>query len=412
MKEILQKIVDIDPEMQELDLSNQGITSLNEEIWTQFKKLEHLSSLNLESNYITQLPAGLHEYLPRVQELNFNGNDLNDEQFALVVDALKSMPDLRSLHINLHVEDQVDLVIKQLPNLRQLNGLPVDRDMIEEENAAEQESTLIQHAGEGPAEKTPVPESKILESISPLSSLQPQKSTSQIVESVTEIPDQEDMSQSQPPSDAGSANDEATNIQIEFKQIIRETMLESQQTGVSQVLQTGESADDDETVMFQEKQEAPLEGMKNTIASNSRGMIQLSMFETPSCQMAEEHRGLAMRAGYSHQCMEELCLLAELFDKVRDINKIESEGRYSDREMADYFETQFLSSIHDNNASYYDSKEDRELACIKQVMDAIQRTAQEVTTVLKDKHTAVVADFYKDLFSFNCFQFDKARNLH
>ena len=104
-------------------------------------------------------------------------------------------------------------------------------------------------------------------------------------------------------------------------------------------------------------------------------------------------------------------MLAELFDKVRDINKIEHQGRYSDREMADYFETQFLNSIHDNNASYYDTKEDRELACIKQVMDVIQKTAQEVTAVITNKNTAIIADFYKDLFSFNCFQFDKARNL-
>ena len=296
MKEILQKIVEIDPEMQELDLSNQGITKLNDEVWEQFKKLEQLRTLNLESNYITELPARLDEYLPRVEELNFNGNDLSDEQFARIVDSFKSMPNLRSLHLNLHVEDQVDLVIKQLSNLRELNGLPVDREMAEEENAGEQESTLMQQVEETRIEKTE-PEGRI-ENISPLSSLQPQKSTSQIVESVREMPEQEDLTQSQAASEHDALNDEATNIQIEFKQIIRETMIESQKTGVSQVGM--ESGEDDETVMFQEKQETPLEGMKNTIASNSKGMIQLSMFETPSCQMAEEHRGLAMRAGYSH----------------------------------------------------------------------------------------------------------------
>jgi hypothetical protein len=38
------------------------------------------------------------------------------------------MPRLTSLFINLHEEDQVDLVMRVLENLEFLNGLPVERD--------------------------------------------------------------------------------------------------------------------------------------------------------------------------------------------------------------------------------------------------------------------------------------------
>lgn len=44
------------------------------------------------------------------------------------------MPALRSLYINLEEEDQVDLLMRLLPELEYLNGLPVDRDQLEDED--------------------------------------------------------------------------------------------------------------------------------------------------------------------------------------------------------------------------------------------------------------------------------------
>jgi hypothetical protein len=38
------------------------------------------------------------------------------------------MPALASLYIGMTEEDQVDLIMRRLPQLRFLNGLPVERD--------------------------------------------------------------------------------------------------------------------------------------------------------------------------------------------------------------------------------------------------------------------------------------------
>ena len=43
------------------------------------------------------------------------------------------MTNLKSLYINLHMEEQVDLVMRTLDELEELNGLPVERDLIDVE---------------------------------------------------------------------------------------------------------------------------------------------------------------------------------------------------------------------------------------------------------------------------------------
>ena len=43
------------------------------------------------------------------------------------------MTNLKSLFINLHEEEQVDLVMRTLEDLEYLNGLPVDREILEEQ---------------------------------------------------------------------------------------------------------------------------------------------------------------------------------------------------------------------------------------------------------------------------------------
>jgi hypothetical protein len=49
-----------------------------------------------------------------------------------MVQSLYSIPNLRSLYINLTIEEQVDYIMRSLPNLLYLNGLPVvDRESLE-----------------------------------------------------------------------------------------------------------------------------------------------------------------------------------------------------------------------------------------------------------------------------------------
>ena len=50
-----------------------------------------------------------------------------------------SIRNLESLYINLDTEDQVDLIMTVLENLKFLNGLPVERDILEEENEDDEE---------------------------------------------------------------------------------------------------------------------------------------------------------------------------------------------------------------------------------------------------------------------------------
>lgn len=58
------------------------------------------------------------------------------------------MPSLKSLYINLSEESQVDLIMRYLPVLEFLNGLPVDRDALDEdetEGAGDMEGQLEDH---------------------------------------------------------------------------------------------------------------------------------------------------------------------------------------------------------------------------------------------------------------------------
>jgi hypothetical protein len=50
------------------------------------------------------------------------------------------MPNLKVLFINLHEEEQVDYLLRSLPNLEYLNGLAVERDaLFNDENEEEEE---------------------------------------------------------------------------------------------------------------------------------------------------------------------------------------------------------------------------------------------------------------------------------
>ena len=74
-----------------------------------------------------KLPGDLSS-LSNIIEFNLNGNPIDDIESA--VDTLQTMGNLRVLHINLHEEEQVDYLLRSLPNLEYLNGLAVERDAL------------------------------------------------------------------------------------------------------------------------------------------------------------------------------------------------------------------------------------------------------------------------------------------
>ena len=60
-------------------------------------------------------------------------SEVNFEDFEGTVRSLATMPQLKSLYISLQEEGEVDLIIRTLPGLEFLNGLPVDRESLEYE---------------------------------------------------------------------------------------------------------------------------------------------------------------------------------------------------------------------------------------------------------------------------------------
>lgn len=102
-------------------------------------KLTSLKELNLEDNNIRSLPADLSRVFPNLESLNLNGNGFEEADFKSIVNSLNTCPKLHSLFINLHEEEQVDMVMRILENLEFLNGLPVERDILDDEGEESEE---------------------------------------------------------------------------------------------------------------------------------------------------------------------------------------------------------------------------------------------------------------------------------
>lgn len=107
------------------------------------QKLGNLKELSLEDNQIKSLPENLDLILPNVETLNMNGNVFDDQTFLRVIIQVNKMRSLQSLYINLYAEDQVDMVMRHLQDLKFLNGLPVERDILEETPEASPEKYKI-----------------------------------------------------------------------------------------------------------------------------------------------------------------------------------------------------------------------------------------------------------------------------
>lgn len=90
----------------------------------------------MADNHIRRLPADMSA-MAQVEEINLNGNPIDD--IISAVDTIRTMPNLKSLQINLHEEDQVDYLLRTLSYLEQLNGLAVEREALFNEDDEEGE---------------------------------------------------------------------------------------------------------------------------------------------------------------------------------------------------------------------------------------------------------------------------------
>ena len=112
------------PESTFLDYQDQEIENLDV-IMEQLGKFELLEELNISNNQFQRLPEDM-SILKNVANLNVQNIIFDD--FEQSIKNMATMPVLRSLYINLLEEDQVDLIIRNLPDLEYLNGLPVDKE--------------------------------------------------------------------------------------------------------------------------------------------------------------------------------------------------------------------------------------------------------------------------------------------
>lgn len=142
--EELQSIYNSDPETDKITLANLQITDLGE-LLPLLSQFERLKILDLSNNGIDEFPRNLSS-LATVESLNINGNLLKDTY--LTIDCLSTLPSLLSLNINLNEEEQVDYIMKKLPELQYLNDLQVERDEEEEEEDEDDDNVLIHNEPE------------------------------------------------------------------------------------------------------------------------------------------------------------------------------------------------------------------------------------------------------------------------
>lgn len=116
---------------EEVDMHSRNVTDITP-ILKVVASNPAVKRINLSDNYINELPADL-SMLKEVYEINLIDNDL--DHFEQAVMNLSTMPKLESLHLNLHEENQVDFVIRNLPNLRFLNGELIDREELQNESS-------------------------------------------------------------------------------------------------------------------------------------------------------------------------------------------------------------------------------------------------------------------------------------
>jgi hypothetical protein len=65
---------------------------------------------------------------PHIEAIDLRDNQLHDPLYTLNQEIIQVFPNLKDLKLNLYDEDHVDFIIKNMPQLEFLNGLPVERE--------------------------------------------------------------------------------------------------------------------------------------------------------------------------------------------------------------------------------------------------------------------------------------------
>ena len=137
MLSFLKDLITTNPFVEDIDLENKGLTSLDMHSVDLLGRFSELRKINLAENYLRKLPNDLSA-LGNIQEFNLNGNPIEDLEAA--VDSLQTMPNLKVLYINLHEEEEVDYLLRTLSQLDYLNGLAVEREALFNEGESQAEN--------------------------------------------------------------------------------------------------------------------------------------------------------------------------------------------------------------------------------------------------------------------------------
>ena len=135
MAELLLEIYENEPYTEEINLDEKGIEDI-EELFPILVKFQNLRSLSLADNQLSRFPDDC-SCLETIEDINLNGNVFEDLKQVII--ALTTMPNLRSLHVNLHEEEQVDFIFRNMPNLEMLNDTEVEREDMEAEGEQQYE---------------------------------------------------------------------------------------------------------------------------------------------------------------------------------------------------------------------------------------------------------------------------------
>ena len=101
-----------------LNLSNKKIED-DDNIFNEIKNPEKYTSIDLSNNLLTKLPQNLSQF-SNLHTLNITNNKFKNYQE--IAACLSTLPELQDLSIDLATQENVIIILSNLPNLIKLNG--------------------------------------------------------------------------------------------------------------------------------------------------------------------------------------------------------------------------------------------------------------------------------------------------
>ena len=114
-----------------LDLTNQALVSLDQVFSSYFTHhgAQGPQTLLLTHNQLTRLFNEPPSYQGlSIEALDLRDNMIEDIYYTVGEEVQRYMPNVKDLKMNLYDEDHVDYIMRVMPQLQYLNGLPVERD--------------------------------------------------------------------------------------------------------------------------------------------------------------------------------------------------------------------------------------------------------------------------------------------